>query len=213
MLKNSTIFNKRLNWMGIIALVCGFALIVSACGSAGVNSPGSTTANGEETLSSKGQSSEVSVGSPAALPPASGEDVCSLITAAETEAVMGQTVGSINPYSEVDSDYGETVFSCYYIGNDLTVIVSIVDFGSSQTASTMLQQRLVKEQANNTNGTISEESGLGEKTYWTINENTGIYSFLKGSKIIVVGIVGNTGDATSYKASLLTLAKNVASKY
>jgi hypothetical protein len=76
----------------------------------------------------------------------------------------------------------------------------------------MLQQKLVKEQADN-NATIIEEPELGEKAYWTVIENGGIFSFLKGSKIFVVGLVGNIGDAASYKASLLTLAKKVASRY
>ncbi len=215
MFKNISVFNKRLDRMVIFALVCGFALIMSACAGAAVNSTDSTPTNGKETLPPTGQTTEAPVGTLAALPQTSGadQDVCSLITAAEAEAVMGQPVTSINPFSELDSDYGEMVSSCYFIGNDLTVIVSMVDLGSAQTASTMLQQKLVNEQTDNTDASISEESGLGEKAYWTITENAGIYSFMKGSKILVVGLVGNVGDAALYKAALLTLAKNVASKY
>ena len=183
--------------MRMIALVFGLALIASACGGAVVTSSASTPTE-----------------RPTALPQASGADVdvCALITAAEAEVVMGQAVTSNLPFSEVDSDYGEMVSSCYYTGKDLTIVVSTVDFGSAQSASEKLQIKYGKELAGGEGVTISEEPGLGEKAYWTIIENAGIYTFLKGSRVFVVGIVGNTGDATVYKASLLSLAKSVASK-
>ena len=93
---------------------------------------------------------------PGYLPPTSGDDqdVCSLITAADAESLMGQPVASTSPYSELDSDYGETVYSCYYLGKDLTVIVSRVELGSAQTAGEMLQVKYVKEQAD-TSATIT----------------------------------------------------------
>ena len=180
------------NRMGIIALLCGFALIASACGGVVVNSPDSTPTTAKEVVSS--------------------QDVCSLITAAEAEAVMGQPVASILPFSELDSDYGEMVFSCYYNGKDLTIVVSTVDLGSAQAASEILQQQLVKEQADE-GAIINEEPGLGEKAYWTTADNAGMYTILKGSNIFVVLLGGNIGDAASYKAPLLTLAKSVSSKY
>ena len=206
MLKNKKYSPKRSRWMGIMGLVFGLALIVSACG-------GSSPINGQEGYPTTGQSTDAQDDTAAELSSTSGDDqdVCSLITAADAETLMGQTVASTSPYSELDSDYGETVYSCYYLGTDLTVVVSRVELGSAQTAGDMLQLKYVKEQAD-TAGTITEESGLGEKAYWTIIENGGMFTFLKGSQIFVVGLVGNTGDATAYKAALLALAKDVASK-
>lgn len=206
---------NRLDRMGVIALVCGFALIASACGGAVVNSPDSTSNTSKEAVSPTGISTEVPAETPAASPLASGaeQDVCLLITNTDAEAVMGQPVASINPFSYLDSDYGETVFSCYYMGKDLTIIVSRVDLGSAQAASNALQQQLVKEQADTAGAIINEEPGLGEKAYWTKVEEAGIFSFLKGSKIFVIGLTGNVGDADSYKSPLLALAKTVASKY
>ena len=126
---------------------------------------------------------------------------------------MGQPVASVNPFSELDQDYGETVFSCYYMGKDLTLIISKVDLGSAQAASEAMQQQLIKEQTDNKDVIISEEPGLGEKAYWTTVENAGIFSFLKGGRILIVGLAGNIGDVESHKAPLLVLAKSISAKY
>ncbi len=192
---------NRLNRMGVIALVCGFALIASACGGAVATAPVSTPITSTEAAPK--QSTTI---------PGATQDVCSLITSAEAEKVMGQPVVSVSPFSDLDSDYGETVFSCFYLGKDLTIVVSRVDLDSAQNAGTILQQQLAKQQAEDKGVVITEESGLGEKAYWTIVEKAGIYTFLKGSNIFVVGLVGIKGDAASYKAALLTLAKSVALK-
>ena len=125
---------------------------------------------------------------------------------------MGQPVASVSPFSDAESDFGETVFSCFYLGKDLTIVVSRVDLDSAQSAGEVLQQQLAKQQAEDDGVVITEESGLGEKAYWTTVENAGIYTFLNGSNIFVVGLVGIKGDAASYKDALLTLAKSVASK-
>lgn len=187
--------------MGVIALVCGFALIASACGGAVATAPVSTPITSTEAAPK--QSTTM---------PGATQDVCSLITSAEAEKVMGQPVESVSPFSDLDSDYGETVFSCFYLGKDLTIVVSRVDLDSAQAAGKVLQQQLAKQQAEDKGVVITEESGLGEKAYWTIVEKAGIYTFLKGSNIFVVGLVGIKGDAASYKAALLTLAKSVALK-
>ena len=187
--------------MGVIALVCGFALIASACGGAAAPSPTSTPVISTEAAPKQ-----------ATTVPVVTQDVCSLITSAEAEEVMGQPVASVSPFSDADSDFGETVFSCFYLGKDLTIVVSRVDLDSAQAAGMVLQQQLAKQQAEDEGVVITEESGLGEKAYWTTVENAGIFTFLKGSNIFVVGLVGIKGDAASYKAVLLTLAKSVESK-
>ena len=213
MLKNLRFSFKRSNRMGMIGLVFALALLVSACGGA-VTSSDSSSITGQEGYPSTGQAVVVPLGTAVDDSPDSGADLdaCSLITAGDAEALMGQTVASTTPYSELDSDYGVTVYSCYYLGTDLTVIVSTVDLGSEDTARDMLELKYVKESAD-TDGTITEEPGLGKKAYWTIIENGGMFTFLKDSHIVVVGLVGNTGDANAYKAALLNLANDIAKKY
>ena len=205
----------RSNRMGILAVVCGIALIASACGGAAVNSTGPTPGTNNEAAPTTEASAEVSTDTPAELPQTSAADMdaCSLITSAEAEAVMGQPVETINPYSELDTDYGETVFSCFYLGNELSIMVSKVELGSAQAASEAMQQQLIKEQTDSEDAIITEEPGLGEKAYWTTVENAGIFSFLKGRTVLVVGLVGISGDVESYKPSLLVLAKSISAKY
>ena len=215
-MSNKSQFSKvKSNRMGLIAIVCGIAIIASACGGAAVNSTDPTPGTANEVASPTETSTAVSTEIPAVLPQASGADpdACSLITTGEAEAVMGQPVASVNPFSELDQDYGETVFSCYYMGKDLTLIISKVDLGSAQAASEAMQQQLIKEQTDNKDVIISEEPGLGEKAYWTTVENAGIYSFLKGGRILIVGLAGNIGDVESHKAPLLVLAKSISAKY
>lgn len=205
----------RSNRIRILVVVCGIALIASACGGAAVNSNDPTPGTGNEVASPTETSTGVSTDTPVVLPQASGADldVCSLITSAEAEAVMGQPVESVNPYSELDPDYGETVYTCFFMGKDLTFVVSKVDLGSAQAASEAFQQQVIKEQTDNKDLIINEEPGLGEKVYWTTVENAGIFSFLKGRTVLVVGLVGNIGDVASYKTALLVLAKSISAKY
>lgn len=206
--------SNRLSRMGIITMVCGLALIASACGGGVVNSTDATPDIVKEAASPTEPLMEVPAETAAVLPQTSGadQDACSLITTADAEAVMGQPIVSVNPFSYLDNDYGQTVSSCYYMGENLTVIVSTVDFGTVQTANKMLQEQYDKELADNEGVIINEEPGLGDKAYWTITENGGSYAILDGSKFLVVGIGGNIGDASSYKASLLTFAKTILSK-
>ena len=215
MSKKSQFLQVKSNRMGLIAIACSIALIAAACGGTAVNSNDPTPGTGNEVAVPTETSTVVSTDTPAVLPQASGADpdVCSLITTGEAEAVIGQPVASVNPFSEVDPDYSETVFSCYYMGKDLTLIISKVDLGTSQAASDAMQQQLSKEQTENKDVIISEEPGLGEKAYWTTVENAGIFSVLKGGRILIVGLVGNIGDVESHKAQLLVLAKSISAKY
>ena len=215
MSKKSQFLQVKSNRMGLIAIACSIALIAAACGGTAVKSNDPTPGTANEVAVSNGKSMVVSTDTPAVLPQASGADpdVCSLITTGEAEAVIGQPVASVNPFSEVDPDYSETVFSCYYMGKDLTLIISKVDLGTSQAASDAMQQQLSKEQTENKDVIISEEPGLGEKAYWTTVENAGIFSVLKGGRILIVGLVGNIGDVESHKAQLLVLAKSISAKY
>ena len=215
MSKKSQFPKFKSNRIGIFAVVCGIALIASACGGAVVNSTESTPGTGIEVASPTEQSMGVPTDTPAVLPQVSGvdPDACSLITSAEAEAVMGQPVASVNPFSELDQDYSKTVFSCYFIGKDLTVVISKVDLGTAPAASDAIQQQLIREKAENKDVIITEEPGLGEKAYWTVVENAGIYSIWKGGRILIVGLAGNIVDVASYKAPLLVLAKSVSEKY
>lgn len=71
-------------------------------------------------------------------------DICAPITQAEAEAVLGQFVTSITPEVNQDSISGGTLYYCNYLGTGRTVVISLVDMGSAQTARQEMEEQLVK---------------------------------------------------------------------
>ena len=58
MLNNKRYSPKRAGWMGIMGLMFGLALIVSACGGAPVNSEDASPVSGQEAYPSTGGSTQ-----------------------------------------------------------------------------------------------------------------------------------------------------------
>ena len=205
------------------SLVCGIALLASACGSSPVNLPDPTpttvmgvVATAEQPTDVPTQiPTQVPTEIPTEVPTETGVllDVCSLITATEAEVVLGQSVTAITPGTDSDNISGETINFCTYLGKDLAVVISSVDTDSAEAARDMMKKQLDKMQSDDASTTSKEESGLGDQTYWSVAEHAVAFTVVKGSHAFSVTLGGNIGDAASHKAPLLILAKSVEGKF
>lgn len=141
-------------------------------------------------------------------------DVCSLITQAEAETVLGQPVTQIrSAVDDTNTAFGVPYNFCIYRGTDLTVNLAVVDLGSAAAAGQEMQAALAKMMADTTSTTTPQTGGLGEQAYWTTSLHAATFIVLKGDYIFQVLLGGNIGDPAAYKTGLLNLAVKVAAKF
>jgi hypothetical protein len=221
MQKQSLFRQIRSNRIWAMALVGGVALVLSACSTSAMssNAPTPTTVMGVKQSPAVDQAmsipSQIPTESSAALQngPASGADVCSLVSKAEAEAVLGKKVISMTPGSDSNILPGATINFCTYLAGGTALVISSIDSSSASAASELLKVQLAKAQAVSPDLAIQEESGLGSKAYWTVNKNAAGYTILKDNHVFSAALGGKITDAGSYKAALLTLANSILSKY
>jgi hypothetical protein len=199
--------------IGLIIVLAGVLLVSAACGGTVVNSPTATpTTTLGDMPTNQPAPVESTQAASSALPVSTGADfdVCSLATSSEVATVLGSTPITSIPGSELDDVSGATLYFCTYLGNGLAVIISTVDTGSSQAATTFMQTQLEKMQANDPSIVVNQETGLGDQVYWAVAEKAVSYNVLKGNRVFSVSLGGAIGDPNSHKAALLTLTESVA---
>ena len=203
-------------------LALSIPLLTSACTGTVVNTPDPTPTTVMGVIAPAGTPTDVATQIPTQVPTLvpteastdSGAllDICSLATTPEVETVLGQSVTSITPGTDSENIPGATINFCTYLGKGLAVVVSSVDAGSAQAAGAMMQTELANMKADDASVTSKVETGLGDQAYWSVAEHAVSYTVVKGARVFSVLIGGSIGDAASYKAPLLILAKSVSSK-
>jgi hypothetical protein len=147
-------------------------------------------------------------------PCAHAADACSLLGRAEAATLLGQPVTSMDPAGpQRDEDSGGQLTFCTYRAGNAAVVVSVVEYSSAADAKKQLNANLVKERMDSDEAKVSEEPGIGEKSYWGASANGASYVFLKKSKVagIAVGGSGAAKLAVS-KEALRSAALAVAAK-
>jgi hypothetical protein len=139
-------------------------------------------------------------------------DICALITQQEAEAVLGQSVTSINPLVTPDDATGGTLYTCIYLGSDLAVTIGLEDQGTAVDAGQAMDQQLANMVAEDPSTTPIQANGLGDRAYWSTAEHAAAFTAMKGQYIFTVLLGGNIGDPESHKDALLTLAIAMASR-
>ena len=138
--------------------------------------------------------------------------ICELITQAEAEAVLNQTVVSITPGADTDEISGKPVSLCNYLGTGLTVLVTLVDTGTPQAAEDELNAVVARAKADNATTVSKQPDELGEHSYWfTAQHAVGFYG-TKNQYVFSLILGGNIGEAESHKAALLVLVTTLASR-
>jgi hypothetical protein len=140
-------------------------------------------------------------------------DACSLLSQNEAAALLGQPVAQVTPAGpKHDEDSGGQMSYCTYRATATAVIVSVVEFFSAAEAQKQLTKNLVQERMRAEDAKISEEPGVGEKSFYGVSTRGAMFVFLKKNKVVGVGIGGKPGQALASKEALRSAAQAVASK-
>jgi hypothetical protein len=184
-------------WMGVV--ISGIILLAAACGSGAPTSASSAPPAAAEAVN------------PAATnaPATTLDNICSLASPADVEAVLGQAPIGSKPGSEPDSVSGTTLYFCTYLGNGTALIVSSVNIDSAQAGETMIQSQLAQMNTENPGVVTTEESGLGNKAYWSVADKAASFAVMTNSHVFGVSLGGAIGDPAAVKDKLLVFAKAV----
>ena len=141
-------------------------------------------------------------------------DACSLLSQKDAAALLGQPVAQVTPAGpQRDEDSGGQLIYCTYRAAASAVIVSVVEFSSGTEARKQLTKNLVQERMDAEDAKVTEEPGLGERSFYGVSTKGAMYVFLKKSKVVGVAIGGDKpGKAAASKESLRITAQAVASK-
>jgi len=212
---------------GLVSLACCLALMATACGGTVSNlTPTPTTVMGfvpEQGSPPTGQPNEVSTpnGEPGqtATPDTllilgamqyNKLNVCSLATDAQVEGVLGQPITEKTPGEDADSVSGGTLYFCTYLGSGLAVVLSWVETGSPAAAEQALKDELAQMQADEPSATVTSQSGIGDKAFWTVTPHAAGYVVVKDGRVLSVVLGGNIADPAAHQATLKTLAESIA---
>ena len=135
---------------------------------------------------------------------ATAADPCSLLSQPDATALLAQPVAQVTPAGpQRDEDSGGQLSYCTYRAAETAVIVSVVEFSSAAEARKQLTKNLVQERMDAEDAKISEEPGLGEKSFYGVSTKGAMFVFLKKSKVVGVAIGGGKpGKAATSKEAL-----------
>jgi hypothetical protein len=141
-------------------------------------------------------------------------DACSLLSQAEAAVLLASPVTQVTPVGpQRDEDSGGQLTYCTYRAAASAAIVSVVEFPSGAEAQRQITRNLVQDRMDADDTKVSEESGLGEKSFFGVSAKGAIYVFLKKGKVVGIAIGGaKPGKAAASKESLRSAAQAVASR-
>jgi hypothetical protein len=141
-------------------------------------------------------------------------DPCSLLSQKDAAALLGQPVAHVTPAGpQRDEDSSGQLTYCTYRAAASAVIVSVVEFPSGTEARKQLTKNLVQERMDAEDAKVSEEPGLGERSFYGVSTKGAMYVFLKKSKVVGIAIGGDKPrKSAASKEALRGAAQTVASK-
>lgn len=147
--------------------------------------------------------------------PAFAGDVCVLLSRADAAGLLGQPVVAVSPAGPApDEDSGGRLSYCTWRAAGAAAVLSIVEFGSAAEAAKQLNEHWVTSRMDADDGKVAAEGGIGDKAYWAVSSEAASYTFLKGARVVQIG-VGGAADAQrpkERKDALRTLAQSLAKK-
>jgi hypothetical protein len=152
----------------------------------------------------------------AALPfPAAAADACSLISRADASTLLSQPVNAGTADGPArDEDSSGQLSYCTYRGATASVLVSVVEFSSPAEAKKELTINLVKRRMDEDDAKVSEEPGIGERSFYAVSPTGSMYVFLKGNKVVALALGGSAAPkAAAIKAPLKADTMAIAAKF
>jgi hypothetical protein len=146
-------------------------------------------------------------------PTAFAADACSLLSQSDAAAILGQPIAQVTPAGpRRDEDSSGQLTYCTYRGASSALIVSVVEFTSGAEARKQLTSNLVRERMDAEDAKVSEEPGLGEKSYYGTSARGSMFVFLKKNRVVGVGVGGEKQNKSVTKDSLRSVAQTVSNK-
>ena len=141
-------------------------------------------------------------------------DPCALVSRTDASATLGKpSAPGTSSGPERDEDSSGQVSYCTYRAGTSAMIVSVVEFASSAEATKALTLNMVKGRMDEDGTKVSEEPGIGEKTFYAVSTEGSMYVFLKGNKVVGVAIGGpGSPKAAAVKGALKANAIAAAAK-
>lgn len=120
---------------------------------------------------------------------------CDLISKAAASALIGEPVIAADPSDpEEDEDTGGKVSHCAFRGKSMMLIVSQITFSDVAAARKAITNESIKARLEGEVTELVEESGLGDKSWWSYNSRSAQYLVLKGSSAVSVMMGGKPGE-------------------
>jgi hypothetical protein len=136
------------------------------------------------------------------------------MSSADASALLSQSAGAgqaAGPARDEDSS-GQISFCTYRAGNT-ALILSVVEYSSPAEAKKALTLNLVKRRMDEDDAKVSEESGIGEKTFYAVSGEGSMYVFLKGNKVVGLAVGGpGSPKPAAVKEALKSRGMAVAAK-
>ena len=145
---------------------------------------------------------------------ASAADTCALISRTDVSTLLGQPAlaGAATGPSKDEDSSGELSY-CTYRAGTAAFILSVVDFSSPAEARKTLTLNLVKGRMNEDGAKVTEEPGIGERSFYALSAEGSMYVFLKGNKVVGLAVGGpGAPKAAAVKALLKANSIAVATK-
>ncbi len=144
-----------------------------------------------------------------------GSNLCAVVRAKEIAALIGETPASpIATGPAADDDHADAIAtSCRFEGKARVFALMLLDFKTPSEAAAALGHDITTVKAS---GDAEIEpvrsSGLGEGTYLAKDEHSVTYISRQGTRLIAIGVAGETGGVPDLKARLLKLAQSVTGR-
>ncbi len=141
-------------------------------------------------------------------------DPCSLMSSAEASALLSQSAGAGTAAGPArDEDSSGQISYCTYRAGNAGLILSVVEYSSPAEAKKALTLNLVKRRMDEDDAKVSEESGIGEKTFYAVSGEGSMYVFLKGNKVVGLAVGGpGSPKPAAVKEALKTRVMAVAAR-
>jgi hypothetical protein len=141
-------------------------------------------------------------------------DPCSLMSSADASALLSQSAGAGKAAGPTrDEDSSGQISYCTYRAGNAGLILSVVEYSSPVEAMKALTLNLVKGRMEEDDAKVSEEPGVGEKTFYAVSGEGSMYVFLKGNKVVGLAVGGpGSPKPAAVKAALRARVMAVAAR-
>jgi hypothetical protein len=142
-----------------------------------------------------------------AVTPVQALDVCSLVPRSDVAAAFGEAISSAKlDGPDVDQVSGSRTWTCTYGLANGILAVSVAEFASASAARNFITLENLKKELKDVEIQVTEEKGIGDRTFLLTDENGLILTVLTGARYYAVTAGGHKLPPDRLKAALRKVA-------